>query len=247
MPPDVDEKVPAVEPGVPCHLDSVLHSTSLRTQELIRNLERFTATESLIHEEFTPDGQPAAKELRTFNYLAELGVSRPGYLNVEEYRDGDPAPADFPGNIVTHGLPSLVLLFHPTQAPNFNFVCEGLTRSEGRLAWLVHFRQNPDKPATMRVYRTADRSFHVALKGRAWVAADSFQVVRLETDLAAPIPEIRLAAEHTAVQYGPVRFPNKKVSLSLPQEAEIYFGWRGQRVHRRHSFSNHVLFSVDDK
>ena len=66
MPPDVDEKVPAVEPGVPCRLDSVLHRTSLRTQELICNLDRFTATESLIHEEFTPDGQPAAKELRTF-------------------------------------------------------------------------------------------------------------------------------------------------------------------------------------
>jgi len=247
MPPDVDEKVPAVEPGVPCRLDSVLHRTSLRTQELIRNLDRFTATESLIHEEFTPDGQPAAKELRTFNYLAELGVSRPGYLNVEEYREGGPALEQFPGNIVTHGLPSLVLLFHPTQAPNFDFVCEGLARSPSGLAWLVHFRQNPDKPATMRVYRIPGHSFPVALKGRAWIAADSFQVVRLETDLAATIPEIRLVAEHTDIAYAPVRFPNKKVSLWLPQSAEIYFDWRGQRVHRRHSFSNYVLFSVDDK
>ena len=247
MPPDVDEKVPPVEPGVPCRLDNVLHRTSLRMQQLISNLDRFTATESLTHDRFNGYGLPAGQESRTFNYLVTMAESLPGYLNVEEYRNGDPAFDDFPDRVVTRGLPSLVLLFHPSQAPNFDFVCEGLTRSAGGLAWLVHFRQNPNKPATMRVYRMADHSYPVALKGRAWIAADSFQVVRLESDLATPIPQIRLAAEHTDIQYGPVRFPNKKVSLWLPQNAEIYFDWRGLRVHRRHSFSNYVLFSVDDK
>jgi hypothetical protein len=28
---------------------------------------------------------------------------------------------------------------------------------------------------------------------------------------------------------------------------EVYFDWRGRRVHRRHNFSNYMLFSVDDK
>jgi hypothetical protein len=33
----------------------------------------------------------------------------------------------------------------------------------------------------------------------------------------------------------------------LPQSAEVYSDWRGKRMHRRHSFSNFALFSVDEK
>jgi hypothetical protein len=27
----------------------------------------------------------------------------------------------------------------------------------------------------------------------------------------------------------------------------VYFAWRGQQVHRRHSFDHYMLFTVDDK
>jgi hypothetical protein len=72
--------------------------------------------------------------------------------------------------------------------------------------------------------------------------------VRLQTDLVKPYPEIRLAAEHTLVDYGPVQFRSRKdVSLWLPKTAEVYLDWRGKRLHRRLSYSNYILFSVDDK
>jgi hypothetical protein len=29
--------------------------------------------------------------------------------------------------------------------------------------------------------------------------------------------------------------------------AEVYYDWKGRRIHRRHSFSNYLLFAVDDK
>jgi hypothetical protein len=67
----------------------------------------------------------------------------------------------------------------------------------------------------------------------------------LETDLVKPYPEIRLAAEHTSIVYGPVRFRSKDVKMWLPQQAEVYFDWRGMRVHRRLNFTNYSLFSVD--
>ena len=91
------------------------------------------------------------------------------------------------------------------------------------------------------------QSYPVAMKGRAWIAADTFQITRLETDLIAPIPQIRLAADHTAIEYAPVQFKNRKVDMWLPQTAEVYYDWRGKRVHMRHSFSKYLLFSVDDK
>jgi hypothetical protein len=33
----------------------------------------------------------------------------------------------------------------------------------------------------------------------------------------------------------------------LPMSADVYYDWRGRRIHRRHSFSNYVLFGVEEK
>jgi len=77
-------------------------------------------------------------------------------------------------------------------------------------------------------------------------AADTFQIVRLETDLVAPLPEIRLVADHTAIEYSAVHFRKRNVDMWLPHTAEVFYDWRGRRIHRRHSFSNYMLSSVDD-
>jgi hypothetical protein len=69
-------------------------------------------------------------------------------------------------------------------------------------------------------------------------------MLHLETDLLAPIPEIRLYREHTAINYGTVRF-KKTEELWLPSAAEIYLTFRGKIFHRRHSFSDYLIFSVD--
>ena len=60
-----------------------------------------------------------------------------------------------------------------------------------------------------------------------------------------PLPQIQLLAEHTAVEYGLVKFREGDANLWLPLSAEVYFAWRGQRVHRRHSFDHYMLFRVD--
>jgi gamma-glutamylcyclotransferase (GGCT)/AIG2-like uncharacterized protein YtfP len=126
---------------------------------------------------------------------------------------------------------------------------EGLARWGETLAWQVHFRQRSDKPNTVRAYRLGSEgpSYPVALKGRTWIAADTYQILRLETDLIAPLPQIRLVADHTAIEYGPVHFQKGNVDMWLPQSAEVYYDWRGRRSHRRHSFSNYLLFSVGDR
>jgi hypothetical protein len=169
---------------------------------------------------------------------------------VDEYRsNSNSSPANFPDGVESNGLPALVLIFHPYNVGSFEMSCEGLTRWNGGLAWQVHFRQRKDKPNRIREYRIGlmGRSYPIALKGRAWIAADTFQIRRLETDLVAPVPEIRLVADHTAIEYGPVQFKNRKVDMWLPQTAEVYYDWRGRRTYRRHSFSNYLLFAVDDK
>ena len=249
LPPDVDEKVPTVEPGAACVLDDVLGKAAKRVEEFVKNVDRFTASESMKHESINRWGLAESPETRKFDYVASIDQYRPGYFSVIEYRKGVRSLSEYPGGVQTTGLSALALIFHFNNAGNFTMSCEGLGQWNGRPAWQVHFRQRTDKPNTIRAYRFGENgpSYSVALRGRAWIAADSYQIVRMETDLVAPIPQIRLVSDHTLVDYGPVHFKRGNVEMWLPQSAELYSDWRGKRMHRRLSYSNYLLFSVDEK
>jgi hypothetical protein len=55
-----------------------------------------------------------------------------------------------------------------------------------------------------------------------------------------------LFAQHTDIEYGPVRFRKDNQELWLPLRAEWYVRTKAHRLHRKHDFSNYVLFSVED-
>lgn len=249
LPPDIDEKVPSVEPMAACALDEVVQRAGKRVEEFVKNVDRFTASESLKHESINKWGIAESPERRKFDYVASIEQYRPGYFSVTEYRSASNAPSDFPDGVETTGLAALALIFHPNNTGNFAMSCEGLGRWNGHLAWQIHFRQRADKPNTIRAYKFGENgpAYPVALRGRAWIAADSYQIVRLETDLVAPLPEIRLLSDHTIVDYGPVHFRKGDVNMWLPQSAELYSDWKGRRMHRRLSFSDYLLYSVDEK
>jgi tetratricopeptide (TPR) repeat protein len=249
LPPDIDEKIPPVEEGAACALDDVVKKAGLRIEELVANVDRFVATEHLSHETINKWGLAASPDTKKFDYMVSIREVKAGYFDVQEFRNLGSAPAKFPDGIETKGLPSLVLVFHPHYIGSFDMTCEGLAKWNGGLAWQVHFRQRTDKPNLLRTYQLGEMGmiYSVPLKGRAWIAADSYQVVRLETQMIAPLQEIRLAADLTVIEYGPVHFAERNLDMWLPQSAEVYSDWKGRRMHRRHSFNNFVLFSVDDE
>lgn len=249
MPPDVDEKVPPVESGAVCTLDEVVQKAGNLLVKLTHDVDRFAATELIVDQTINKWGVASGTEQRKFNYGVSIQEIRPGLLSVDEYRDSGGKSAEFPDGVITNGLPALVMIFHPFYAENYEMTCEGLARWNGGLAWQVHFRQRADKPVGNRGFRIGKLgpSHPGALRGRAWISAENYQIVRLETDLVRPVPEVKLVAEHTAIEYSSVSFREGTVNLWLPRSAEVYFDWRGQRVHRRHSFDNYLLFSVDEQ
>src|SRR5262252_5393629 len=134
--------------------DVVAQKAEERILEFVRNADRFTATESLTHQSINKRGQASVPVGRKFDYVVSIHEVRQGHLGVTEYRNGGLALNEFPGGIVTNGLPALVLIFHPYYAPSYEMTCEGLARSNGQLAWQVHFRQRPDKPNVLRTYQS---------------------------------------------------------------------------------------------
>jgi tetratricopeptide (TPR) repeat protein len=247
MPPDVDESMPPVESAAGCPLQKVEDQTGQRVSEFVDAVNRIAATESLENEVIDRSGLPVRRASRNYSYVASVQQVRPGMYTMEEYRNGMMDLALFPEGVATLGLTALVMAFHPVYRDDYDVTCEGLSRWHGGLAWQVHFRQKADKPARLRSYRINGLSYPVGLRGRAWIAADSFQIVSLETDIVSPVPQIQLKAEHISVEYVPVNFTSHHTQLWLPESAEIFFDYGHRRMHRRHHFQNYMLFAVDEK
>jgi tetratricopeptide (TPR) repeat protein len=247
MPPDVDESMPLVESVAGCPLERVRDEAGKRVGEFVDAVNRIAATESLENEVIDRSGLPMRRDSRSYSYVASVQQIRPGMYTMEEYRNGGMDLDLFPERVATLGLTALVMAFHEVYRDDYDVTCEGLSRWHGSLAWQVHFRQRADKPSRLRSYRVNSLSFPVGLRGRAWIAADTFQIVSLETDLVSPVPQIQLRAEHISVEYAPVKFASRHTQLWLPESAEIFFDYGHRRMHRRHHFRDYMLFAVDEK
>ena len=244
-PPGVDDVNPALASEVTCPTERVIEESGKRVNELVEDIARFAAIEDLLHQSLDPFGIPTRTQTRKYDYVAAIMHSVAGSILVDEYRSDKLTWSGYPDEISSTGFAALALVFHPDMRIDFDMSCEGLGSWRGQAAWLVHFRQRENRPNRMHSYKVGGETYRVDLKGRAWITADKFQIVRIEADMVKAIPEIRLLREHQVVEYGPVPFPKKNTTLWLPKNAEIYFDFRKHRYYRRHSFDHYMLFSVD--
>lgn len=244
-PKDVDEAKPYVAADVACSLPEVMERAGKRVLQLAENLQGVTAAEEVEHAELDPNGQPKSLLSKQFVYMVSISKVGRDLLAVEEMRDGRQGYENFPTQMVTRGLAAMALIFHPSYAKDLDFRCEGLGQWKGQPVWHVYFKQRSDHENRIRSYHTRQGRFPVNLKGRAWISANSYQIVRLETDLIAPIDFAELAREHITVEYKPVTFTQRKLLLWLPQSAEMFAKLGGRRYRQRHQFSSFTYFSVD--
>lgn len=246
-PRDVDETTPYVAPDVTCSLPGVLKSTGKEIAQFSDSLQKVTANELVEFADLSPRGTPRNILSKQFVYMVAIERVGKHSLSVDEYRDGVMAGASSSSRMATRGLAALALIFHPDYSVDFDFRCEGLGQWKGQPAWLLHFQQKTNVPNRTRSYTTAQGKFPVHLKGRAWIAANTYKILRLETDLLAPVEKVELDREHITVEYQPVKFQAKNVELWLPARAEMFSKLKGKRYRQRHQFSDFTYFSVETK
>jgi tetratricopeptide (TPR) repeat protein len=245
QPPGIDDIKLNVAADMACPTEKVIDESGKRVQELVEDVSRFAAVEDLFHQRLDAYGLPIRTETRKFNYVASISEQQPGFLSVDEFRADKLGLTGYPDEISSTGFAALALVFHPHMRDNFAMKCEGLGDWRGQPTWLVRFEQRDDRPSRIHSYKVGIQIHPVNLKGRAWITANKFQIVRIEAELVNPMPEIQLLSEHQVVEYGPVPFARKNTSLWLPKSAEIYFDFRRRRYYRRHSFDHYMLFAVD--
>lgn len=193
-----------IREDVPCPLGEILQGASERASEMVDNLQRFTALEEIEYIEFKKNGKPRRANNQLFSYLAEVDQGSSGAFWIEEYRLAK-TESDSP-QISDTGTAAFALIFHPHEIGNFEFGCEARTDWQGVPAWRLRFEESPDPRKAFHQIKIDRSAYRLRLQGRAWIAGDGYQILRLETDLVAPVPQMMLvgAAVCHAVTMTPV-------------------------------------------
>jgi tetratricopeptide (TPR) repeat protein len=244
-PPGVDDIKPQIATGVSCPYDEVIEKSGERVKRLVDSISQFAATEDLLHEQLDPSGNPLTKETRKFDYVASIKEPQPGFLSTDEYRNTKYGLDELPDRIVSSGFMSLALIFHPDMRENYQITCEGLGDWHGQATWVMYFRQRADKPSRLADLVVGGQTYPIDMKGRAWITADKFEIVRIESELIKSLP--LLAVQHQIAEYGPIHFARGNIDLWLPKSVDIYFELNRHRYYRRHSFDHYMLFAINSE
>jgi VWFA-related protein len=242
-PPNVDGHLPSDSTMPTCLLPTVLEQAGQRASEFVTNLQNFTAQEHIEYRAMGSLGDQLDYEIGSFDYTAAFDRHKEGYA-VKEVRTPEQGTQAFPAATEDVGLPEMALIFLPQFQGNYEMTCEEATDWKGQVAWVVHFRQRKDRPAHTASFSKSGKVYPAMLKGRAWIARDSGEVIHLDIGLMREMPEVNIRQWYLSIDYGPVRFHTQDVQVWLPQSADAYADLGFRRTIISHKFSHFLLFSV---
>jgi hypothetical protein len=243
-PPQVDEPLRDHVSSLPCVLSDILEHTGARANELYDSLESFSAQERIEYQASDHMGYLQDARTGTFDYVVLFGQT-PGGTTVQESRKPKPGShllAVFSQDV---GLPEMALMFLPEIQDDYEMSCEGTGEWNGQRTQVVHFVQRKDKPNHTLSFRDSKGAARPArLKGRAWIAADSGEVLHMETSLMEEIPAAKVRHWYLSIDYAPVQFRSQNVRMLLPQAVDAYYDFEDHRTTAYHTFADFMLFSV---
>jgi hypothetical protein len=246
VPPDIDEIVPSVSESERCPLGDIVQNAGVKMKQFVDELEHFTATETITHQTVSKSGSLREPETQKYEYLVSVGASNLGPY-IQEFRGRELRTWLEPSSdgIRIQGVLNLGLVFHPSYAKDYRMTCEGLGVWHGQPAWQIRFEELPTNRQPMINLTLPGKGFNLALRGRAWLLADTYGLAAIETDLLRTIPEIGLRLDHEALEYGLTVISDRKTVLWLPVRTEVYMDFQHHRFYQSQTYTNFHLFSVD--
>jgi hypothetical protein len=82
-------------------------------------------------------------------------------------------------------------------------------------------------------------------QGLAWVDSESYEIIRLRTDLLRPLPEVKLARATTEIAFGKVHFGGIDKGFVVPRQVTVEVDWNGKHLRNQHRYSEFKLFKVE--
>ncbi len=233
------------------HLRTILQKAGDNVDLFFRNLPRTAAREKVRIERLRSDGKVDEHSERSFNYVIEARPEGDGF-QVEEFRSdskGHPLPREkLRGfSISTSGFTAAGIVFHPNYQIISRFRYLGRQSSDGK-AYLIGFAQKPETGVFVGAFRVEGMPPNpVYFQGLAWIDPETFQILRLRTDLLVPRTDIGLVRQTSEIWFHEVRFTEVAQSFWLPREVVVTATSYDQRFRSRHQYSEYIVFVVESR
>ncbi len=243
-PPNVDAPLLSLSQTPACELANVLEQAGTSASLLAANLERFGALERIEYKMFENKTVPKESAEGTFDYAFAFEQQNGGSAS-REYRTPRKGSVAFRASGQDTGQVALALIFHPNMQSDYQMKCEGAEKRNGQLAWIIHFQQRKDRPGRTLRFSVQGGSYSAPLKGRAWISAQDFHVIHLESNLIGDIPAAKLQSTAISIDYTLVFNQSQKIGLWLPSRIEAFWEYADRRVILLHTYSDFNLFAVE--
>jgi tetratricopeptide (TPR) repeat protein len=167
-----------------------------------------------------------------------------GGQDLDELRtDAKNRPLADSDNAQNVGFGALWLLFAPVNLPDAHFRFLGRQKLNGHETFVLSFAQLPDKARLGSLVGPASARCNTFIQGVAWIDQATFHIVRMQTDLLAPIPAIQVMQIRSILRYTEVKIPERALSLWLPADVVISWKQGTQDDSETHRYSKYRLFS----
>ena len=191
--------------------------------------------------EFRVDLKTGAK----FQIDEELKNESPTWADVEGARDELAASQSRPP--ASQGFATSWLHFYPDNRRQATFRYLGEQKLDGQRLLLLAFAQKPQSVLSPGIFQSQGKTVPIFFQGLAWVDPSDFRIVRLRTDLLAPLPEVSLQRLTADIQFAPTRLEQVPSLLSLPREITIISKVSGWTLREIHTYSEYRLFRVQSR
>ncbi len=230
-----------------CVLSDALEQSAARAEEMVNNLQNFTAQEQIAYRSFR--GATTLLEGRAGLFESTV-ILQPGPagFSVQESRTPERGTQVFPASSQDIGLSTLALIFLSDFQKEYEWKCDGVSEWKGQRTWVVHFQQRKDRTSHTVLFKAKDVAYPAKIKGRAWIVqdagADMGEVIHMETSLMDAIPAAKVQRMYLSIDYAPVQFRTQDVRIWLPQAVDAYGDFGDHRTIIYHTFTNFLLYSV---
>lgn len=164
---------------------------------------------------------------------------------VDELRTGSPFRSRF---FVTHGFALSCVYFSTAFQSESTFRYLGEQQIGSQNTYVVAFAQRPGHATMTETVRGPGHSaVQMLVQGVAWVDKSNFQIIKIQTDLLAPRPEVGLDRQTTEVTLSEVFLRGIASPLWLPKVVKVDIRFYGLDFRNEHQYANYRQYRVSSK
>jgi hypothetical protein len=225
-------------------VDDILVHARKSVESFWGQFKSVTCVEKVTQEKLGKQGGVEYARKSTFDYLVLLNMDKDA-LSVDESRleQGKKSKEKNIPLLITSGIPTLLLVFHPLYREGFHYRLEGEEISGGRRLARIHFEHIPGTRSTTAL-RLRGKNYPLDIQGTAWIDPVTGAIHRIAAGIGAPLSDLNLKALEMEVRYDPHEFSTREDIYWLPSTATISIKTERQHWRNMHRYSGYKRFTV---